>query len=84
MSRTNDSILLSLFDTPQNANEQALAARYAPVIRFDAYEPFLPLAAGYTIFRRSGLSPSFRQGHTIDLTPEGQPPASLAIEYAIW
>ncbi len=84
MSRTNDSILLSLFDTPQNASEQALAARYAPIIRFDAHEPFLPLAAGYTIFRRSGLSPSFRQGYKIDLTPEGQPPASLAIEYAIW
>ncbi len=60
---------------------QALAARYAPVLRFDAREPFLPLAAGYTIFHESGASPSFRQGYTIDLS---QSPAKFAIEYAIW
>ncbi len=84
MSRANDSILLSLFDTPQNPRERALAARYAPVIRFDAREPFLPLAAGYTVFRHSSPSPSFRQGYRIDLTPEDHSPASLAIEYAIW
>jgi hypothetical protein len=74
MSKTSDSTLSSLFDVSQNTSEQALAARYAPVIRFDAHEPFLPLAAGYTIFRHSGPSPSFKQGHEIDLTPEGQPP----------
>ena len=51
---------------------------------FDAREPFLPLAAGYTIFRQSGPSPSFRQGFAVDLTPQGQPPACCAIEYAIW
>lgn len=84
MNKTDDSVLSSLFDVPQTASERALAARYAPIIRFDAHEPFLPLAAGYTIFRRSGRSPSFRQGCEIDLTPQGQPPASLAIEYAIW
>jgi glycerophosphoryl diester phosphodiesterase len=73
-----------LLSIPQSAGKQALAARYAPIIRFDAHEPFLPLTAGYTVFRHSGFSPSFRQGHRIDLTPPGQPPASLAIEYAIW
>jgi len=84
MTRTSDSIMASLFDIPQSASEQALAARYAPIIRFDAHEPFLPLAAGYTIFRRSDLSPSFRRGFQIDLTPKDQPSASLGIEYAIW
>jgi glycerophosphoryl diester phosphodiesterase len=83
-SRAGDAILMSLFDTPQSATERALAARYAPIIRFDVHEPFLPLAAGYTVFRRSGPSPSFRQGYQVDLAPEDQSPASLAIEYAIW
>jgi glycerophosphoryl diester phosphodiesterase len=69
---------------PQDENERALAARYAPVLLFDAREPFLPLAAGYTIFRQSGPSPSFRQGFVVDLAPQGQPPACFAIEYAIW
>jgi len=79
-----DPLLKTLLDTPQSAEDRALAARYAPVLRFDAHEPFFPLSVGYTIFRKSGPSPSFRQGHQIDLVPEGEPPASLAIEYAIW
>jgi len=61
-----------------------LAARYSPILRFDAREPFLPLAAGYTIFRQDGPSPSFQRGHQVELAPPGQPPASFAIEYAIW
>jgi len=77
-------LLSSLLNVPQDEGERALAAHYAPILLFDAREPFLPLAAGYTIFRQSGCSPSFRQGFTIDLAPSGQPPASLAIEYAIW
>ncbi len=72
------------FNTPQNPNDHALAARYAPILRFDAREPFLPLAAGYTIFRETGESPSFRQGRKIDLAPPDAPPAACAIEYAIW
>ena len=64
--------------------ERELAARYAPILRFDAHEPFLPLAAGYTVFRESGASPSFQRGRVIDLAPEGESPAALAIEYAIW
>jgi glycerophosphoryl diester phosphodiesterase len=55
-----------------------LARRYAPVIYFDAAEPFLPLYAGYTVFRAAAPSPSFPRY----VAPE--PPAALAIEYAIW
>lgn len=82
--RRTDAHLGALLDTPQDAEDRALAARYAPILRFDRHEPFFPLAAGYTILYESGPSPSFRQGHRIDLAPEGEPPASLAIEYAIW
>ena len=64
--------------------DRALAARYAPILRFDAREPFLPLAVGYTIFRETGESPSFRQGRIIDLAPQSGPSAEFAIEYAIW
>ena len=80
----DDSLLKVLLNTPQPSDDRALAARYAPVLRFDAREPFLPLAVGYTIFRESGPSPSFRQGYTVDLAPAGAPPAAFAIEYAIW
>src|SRR5215211_6199932 len=55
-----------------------LARRYAPVIYFDAAEPFLPLYAGYTVFRFAGPSPSFPRYITLEQ------PAVLAIEYAIW
>ena len=43
MSKESD--LSALLCTSQDAEERALAARYAPVLRFDAHEPFLPLAA---------------------------------------
>ncbi|MEJ5311365.1 MAG: glycerophosphodiester phosphodiesterase [Anaerolineae bacterium] len=76
--------LTTLFDVPQNPADRALAARYAPVLRFDVREPFLPLAVGYTIFRETGESPSFRQGRKIDLAPPDGPRAAFAIEYAIW
>jgi glycerophosphoryl diester phosphodiesterase len=56
----------------------ALARRYAPLIYFDAAEPFLPSRAGYTVFRSAGASPSFPRY----VRPE--PPAALAIEYALW
>ncbi len=68
--------------TPQNGEAQALAARYAPVLRFDANEPFLPLAAGYTIFHADGPSPSTKRQITL-ATPE-HPQATQVIEYAIW
>jgi hypothetical protein len=42
-----------------NTGDYTLARRYAPVLRFDASEPFLPTYAGYTVFRGPGPSPSF-------------------------
>jgi glycerophosphoryl diester phosphodiesterase len=84
VSTSDKSDLSSLLSASQDAEERALAARYAPILRFDAREPFLPLAAGYTVFRQGGPSPSFSRGRRVELAPEGQPPASLAIEYAIW
>jgi len=62
--------------------DRDVAVRYAPILQFDAAEPFLPLAVGYTLFRANGPSPSFPR--QIRLDEPGQPPASLAIEYAIW
>lgn len=81
---SSDPILSALLNVPQDESERALAARYSPTLLFDTREPFLPLAAGYTIFRHNGTSSSFRRGMTINLTPPDQPPASFAIEYAIW
>jgi glycerophosphoryl diester phosphodiesterase len=72
--------LVSLLSTPQDTGDRSIAARYAPIIRFDSREPFLPIAAGYTLFRQSGPSQSFSRGRVVDL----KPPARMAIEYAIW
>lgn len=82
MNLNNDTLLNELYQSALDAQEQALAARYAPVIRFDAREPFLPVAAGITIFRQDAPSPSMKR--MVHLSPAGKPPASLAIEYAIW
>ncbi|SDQ15956.1 HAD-IA family hydrolase [Pseudovibrio sp. Tun.PSC04-5.I4] len=49
----------------------------APVIRFDDNEPFLPTAAGYTLYQQDGVSVS--SAHKIKLKG-----AAVAIEYAIW
>ncbi len=78
----SDISLRTLLQSRQDEDERALAARYAPIIRFDAHEPFLPLAVGYTIFRSDGDSPSFPR--RIELRPPNRSPAALAIEYAIW
>jgi len=63
-------------------DNQDLAVRYAPIIQFDAREPFLPSVVGYTVFRNNAPSPSFPR--RIELEKEGQPKAAIAIEYAIW
>ncbi len=78
----SDSLLNNLLSAPRNSGDQELAVRYAPVLQFDAHEPFTPLAAGYTIFRADAPSPSFPRH--IRLAPPDRPPAALAIEYAIW
>jgi glycerophosphoryl diester phosphodiesterase len=79
---TPDPLYAELLSTPQDAEAQALAARYAPILRFDANEPFEPLAAGYTIFRADGASLSMRR--QIALAAPEHPRAAQAIEYAIW
>jgi HAD superfamily hydrolase (TIGR01549 family) len=77
-----DPLYAELLAAPQDAEGRTLASRYAPILRFDANEPFLPLAAGYTIFRANGPSPSMRR--QVVLAAPDRPPATLAIEYAIW
>ncbi len=71
--------LISLMDDAvlDDSHERDLAAHYAPIIRFDRHEPFLPLGAGITVFRQSAPSPSFPR--LINLGD-----ATMAIEYAVW
>jgi phosphoglycolate phosphatase-like HAD superfamily hydrolase len=63
-----------------NEQELELAYKFAPVIRFDEAEPFLPLAAGYTIFHGEEQSPSFFRR----IARAWRPQWTTAIEYAIW
>ncbi len=51
--------------TDASPADRALAARYAPLLFFDQLEPFLPSAAGYTIFRADAPSPSFPRRVTL-------------------
>lgn len=67
---------------PHDPADRALALRHAPFIRFDEREPFLPLAAGFTVFRSDAPSPSFPR--RITLRGSDQPSAKVVIEYAVW
>ncbi len=58
--------------------DHRLALRHAPIIQFDAHEPFFPSVVGYTVFRRAAPSPSFPRD--IQLGDR----AAFVIEYAIW
>ena len=61
------------------AGDLDLARRHAPILLFDAREPFLPSAAGYTVFHTAdAASSSFPRYVHIEA------PAVLAIEYALW
>ncbi len=51
---------------------------YTPIIYLDEREPFPPTRVGYTILTQSQASPSFQRFIEIE------PPATCAIEYAIW
>ncbi|GMR10274.1 MAG: hypothetical protein BMS9Abin28_1095 [Anaerolineae bacterium] len=73
----DDSHLTSLLVAEAASLEHELALHYAPFIKFDQREPFLPLIAGYSVFRQSGLSPSFPR--MIEAGPGEQ-----VVEYAIW
>lgn len=79
---TRDLLMMELYHASRDTQTLALAARHAPILYFDANEPFLPLAAGYTVFKQDGPSPSMER--MVELRPEGKLPAALAIEYAIW
>ena len=78
MELTFQTQFATLDRTIPDAADHALALRHAPRIRFDAREPFLPLAVGYTIFQQKGVSPSFPREIVL---PTG---AACAVEYAIW
>ncbi len=67
---------------PPAPDDFELAARHAPVLHFDAREPFLPGAVGFSLFRQDGPSPSFARA--LRLADAGRPPAAAIIEYAIW
>lgn len=79
---TRDLLLIELYATQRDHDLLSLVTRYAPILLFDDREPFLPLAAGYTVFTADGPSPSMER--EILLSPPGRAPAAVAIEYAIW
>jgi hypothetical protein len=81
MSQLN-ALLDELRQTTRDERAHQLAVRYAPILRFDTREPFLPLAAGITLFEADGPSPSMKRA--IQLAPPGKAAAAAAIEYAIW
>lgn len=76
-----DGTIESLLQSERELDDWQLVTRYAPLIQFDIREPFLPDAAGYTIFHSDAQSSSFPRN--IFLTTELYR-AALAIEYAIW
>ena len=73
----DDPHLTSLLVGQAASLEHKLAAHYAPFLKFDQREPFLPLTAGYSVILQCGPSPSFPR--TIEVEPGGQ-----VVEYAIW
>ena len=77
MTTTSEN-LETLETTVVSDTHHQLALDYAPRIRFDAKEPFLPSVVGYTVFDQSAPSPSFPR--QIDVAAD----LALAIEYAIW
>lgn len=59
--------------------DQKIALQYQPRIRFDLAEPFAVKGMGYTVFRSTGKSASFRRTVTVD--PEK---TAFAVEYAVY
>jgi len=80
MNKGNAS-LSALYGAEQDKSIRATANRHAPIIRLDDNEPFRPLAAGYTIFRQDGGSPSFSRYIRLN---SRRWKADYVIEYAIW
>ncbi|MGH2457887.1 MAG: HAD family hydrolase [Chloroflexota bacterium] len=63
-------------------DDLSLARRHAPIVCFDAREPFLPEMVGYRVARQPGPSPSFDRYLSLAL-PDGRRAATV-IEYALW
>ncbi len=78
MTIANDTNFNTLDKTIGSDTDYQLALRHAPYIRFDEREPFFPSVVGYTVFRETGVSPSFPR--PINLNSE----VTTVIEYAIW
>ncbi len=55
-----DGALPSLFAArpASTGSDHRLATAHAPILLFDSREPFLPLAVGYTIFRKHAFAPT--------------------------
>ena len=66
----------------EDADDPILARRHAPIVLFDAAEPFLPELVGYQVLRKPGPSPSFDRYLSLAL-PDGRQAAAV-IEYALW
>jgi glycerophosphoryl diester phosphodiesterase len=75
---TTDVHFATLDRTIPSEADYQLAVKYAPRIRFDAKEPFLPSVVGYTVFRQTAPSPSFPR--TIEIAGN----VATVIEYAVW
>jgi HAD superfamily hydrolase (TIGR01549 family) len=71
-----DLLLRELQKNIGTGDDFDLSRRFAPRLRFDNCEPFLPLVVGCTVFRSAAKSPSSK--FMID------PADGVAIEYAIW
>jgi phosphoglycolate phosphatase-like HAD superfamily hydrolase len=73
----------------KGVSDLELARRHAPIVYFDAAEPFLPQVVGYAVLRQPGPSPSFERYIALDVpeaasSTEGGGRAAAVIEYALW
>jgi FMN phosphatase YigB (HAD superfamily) len=59
-----------------------LARRHAPIVYFDAAEPFPPQLVGWAVLRASGPSPSFNRYLNLNLADGRR--AAAVVEYALW
>lgn len=63
-------------------DDLTLARHHAPIVYFDAAEPFLPELVGYAVLERPGPSPTFDRYLNPRLSDGRQ--AVAIIEYALW
>jgi HAD superfamily hydrolase (TIGR01549 family) len=63
-------------------DDLTLARRHAPIVYFDAAEPFLPELVGFDVLRQPGPSPTHDRYVNL-LAPDGRR-AEAVVEYALW